>query len=123
MKVLKALIVWINVGAEANNWKSSKNLTINVGFLHSGREGKYMSSEWQGFWIGVRRTGRETLKRIETRNISFQQQNISHAHVFPVENSCKIVSEKSNVRTLPIILYQQAWLDDRLFGDGRLLLL
>lgn len=29
---LKALVIWINVGAEASNWKSSKNLTIDVDF-------------------------------------------------------------------------------------------
>lgn len=42
---------------------------------------------------------------------------------FQWETYVKIVSEKSMMRPVPVILYQQAWLGDGLSGDGQLLLL
>lgn len=95
MNVLKALIVWINVGAEANKWKSSKVLKINVVCFHKNKEGKRMDPGWEGFWIGMRGTGKRgrTFNKVETRSILFKQKN-SHTHFFPAENSSKILSKK-----------------------------
>lgn len=60
----------------------------------------------------------KTLKRNETRNILFQQQKflilISFQWKIYLKNIYKI-----NMRTGPIVLYKQAWLEDRLFGGGQ----
>lgn len=73
-----------------------------------------MNSGWRDFRIGTGNAGKgEGFKKLKGETFYFQQQNIPHTDVFPVENMYKNIS----MRTVPIILFKQTWHAD--IRDGQ----